>query len=461
VDITSGATRVLGFSAGVYDSAGAWKRQGHLLAVSAKDGTYVVDAATGTARRLTTDQADAGAAWAPDGSYLAYTTSTDVGGDYAITDLHAVTLAGETRTLVNGAGAYGGDLWNLAWTRGPSGSHYRLPQPRVLAAISGDGLTAWPVTRLAADGDRVAYISCDHVFVWRPTAQTVVQAEPSSSLNPLCASPSFSANFAFYTLGLSGDRIAYAFVFGGSGKSCGLECERIGDPASFFGNTTFGGFCGYDRCDQGFGDLTGGGGLLVFSTWDKTSTCPGAPREQEIRRLDYRGDTGWSNALIAKTPGPLVPFDVDAGRIVAGGNNATVLYDASGTQLLSVPVSPLAAQLSGSDLVILVRGQLLVYDAVTGARLHAWPVPDVPSGAECGSIYSGTWECRGTELILEDAAHGLAAYVVDGQVHVIQLQNGTDMTIGKGSIARFVDAGLVYADGARIQLIPFDQLPLR
>jgi len=30
-----------------------------------------------------------------------------------------------------------------------------------------------------------------------------------------------------------------------------------------------------------------------------------------------------------------------------------------------------------------------------------------------------------------------------------------------GNLARFTDAGLVYSNGARIRLIPFDQLPLR
>jgi Tol biopolymer transport system component len=459
VDVASGATHVLSFSADVDDGAIAWQHDGHVLAVTGKDGTRIVDAATGTARLLTPDRADAGAAWSPDGSYLAYATSTQVGGSYyAITDLHVATLAGETRTLVSGAGAYGGGEWNLVWTRAPSRGNYRLPQPRVLAAVGADGLTApWPITGLAADGDRVGYISCDHVFVWTPSAQTVVQAEPSSSLSPLCLSPSFSANFSFYTLALSGDRIAYGWVEGSTGRSCGLEGERIDDPASFFANDTFGGFCGYDKCDNGFGDLTGGGGLLVSSAWQRAVACPGPPSEQEIRRLDY--DRGWSSTVIATAPGPLVPFDVDAGRIVAGGENATVLYDASGTQLLSVPVSPLAAQLSGSDLVILVRGQLLVYDAVSGARLHAWPLPDAASGWECGSIDRGAWQCGGTQLVLEDAAHGLAAYFLDGQVHVIRLRNGTDTTIGQGTLARFVNAGLVYADGTDLHLVPFEKLP--
>jgi hypothetical protein len=44
---------------------------------------------------------------------------------------------------------------------------------------------------------------------------------------------------------------------------------------------------------------------------------------------------------------------------------------------------------------------------------------------------------------------------------MLRLSDGKDTTIGPSTYARFMNAGLVYADGARIHLIPFDQLPLR
>ena len=58
-------------------------------------------------------------------------------------------------------------------------------------------------------------------------------------------------------------------------------------------------------------------------------------------------------------------------------------------------------------------------------------------------------------------AHGLAVYVLDAQVHLLQLADGADRTVGSGTLARFADAGLVYADGARFRLTPFSRLPLR
>jgi hypothetical protein len=182
---------------------------------------------------------------------------------------------------------------------------------------------------------------------------------------------------------------------------------------------------------------------------------------QEIDRVD--GITCPCTTL-RTDPGPLVPLDTDGGRIVAGGDNSTVIIDANGNQLLSVPVVPLAAALSGNDLVILRQGELLDFDATTGSQTHRWPLPDVTSGRECGSKY-----CRpiyadrpwpGPRLVLEDAARGLVAYVLDGNVHLLRLADGQDQVVGAGRLARFMDAGLVYADGSRLRLVSYDRLPL-
>jgi hypothetical protein len=125
-------------------------------------------------------------------------------------------------------------------------------------------------------------------------------------------------------------------------------------------------------------------------------------------------------------------------------------------------VSPLAAQLSGSHLVVLShQGSLQDYDAETGALVHSWKLPDVSSGGECGSPHSGSWECHwDAHLFLEDAARGLATYVLDGQVHLLRLATGNDVTFRPGTLARFTADGLVYVDGNSIHLTPFTALPL-
>ena len=63
--------------------------------------------------------------------------------------------------------------------------------------------------------------------------------------------------------------------------------------------------------------------------------------------------------------------------------------------------------------------------------------------------------------MLADAARGLAAYVLEGEVHLLRLADGADRVVGSGTLARFTNAGLALADGARIRLAPLGRLPLR
>jgi NADPH-dependent 2,4-dienoyl-CoA reductase/sulfur reductase-like enzyme len=45
--------------------------------------------------------------------------------------------------------------------------------------------------------------------------------------------------------------------------------------------------------------------------------------------------------------------------------------------------------------------------------------------------------------------------------HLLRLRDGADRVAGIGALARFMDAGLVYGDGARIRITPVERLPLR
>jgi hypothetical protein len=128
--------------------------------------------------------------------------------------------------------------------------------------------------------------------------------------------------------------------------------------------------------------------------------------------------------------------------------------------LLSLPVPTLAAQLSGSNLALATGGALRVYDAPTGALRATWPLPAQPAGHDC-DLFGDPSCLHPAPLTLGGSSHGLAAYVVDGQVHLLRLADGADRVVGPGTLPRFMDAGLVYADGARIRLVPYDRLPLR
>ncbi len=322
--------------------------------------------------------------------------------------------------------------------------------------MTADGVTApWPIERVAADGGRVLYVSCGHVFLWTPATRAVRQAEPAASLTPQCSMPGHYLPFDVYDVALAGDRTALAVGSGGMSQGWEIFQEPLGDPAEL---REVARGVGYAECtvgDQGLGDLAGQGSLLVFSRWTElTQHGDCSPIvSQTIYRLD---PLGCPCAQVATSPGPLLPVDVDGGRVVAVGTNTTEVLDPTGVPLLALSVHARSAQLSGSDLVVAVRGQLRDYDARTGALVHAWPLPDVPTGAPCGSPHPEG--CPSIRLELEDAARGLAAYVFDGELHVVRLDNGTDQTIAKATTARFMDAGLVYPSGNELHLVPFSQL---
>ena len=107
--------------------------------------------------------------------------------------------------------------------------------------------------------------------------------------------------------------------------------------------------------------------------------------------------------------------------------------------------------------------ELRVYDAQTGTLRNTWPLAAGPVGHDCDIFADPSCDLGQpmATVVLEDVSHGLAVYISDGQVHLLRLSDGIDRVGGGGTLARFTNLGLVYADGARIWLTPYTQLPLR
>jgi hypothetical protein len=109
-----------------------------------------------------------------------------------------------------------------------------------------------------------------------------------------------------------------------------------------------------------------------------------------------------------------------------------------------------------TEVVVLVPNELRIY-APSGGLRRSWPLPSASVGRDC-SYYSEPQCVETAELKLQDATGALAAYVFHGEVHVLRLEDGRDSIVGQGSEARFMDDGLVYADGARVRVIPWVSL---
>jgi hypothetical protein len=398
-----------------------------------------------------------GLAWAPDGRSVAYVAgSLDFERGIESGNLRIVTLSGQVRTIVDADRAYGGRIVSLAWTQPPRTLRYQTPEPAPPTRVTPESaLAPGPISRLAADGSRVAFVACQGVFVWTPAIGELTALLESDPLSRCLRRDYFSVGYSF---AIAGDRVAYGEYSGNCVLTATLRLEVLEPSRMSAELARRPSSCG--RPSAGVGWAAGAGDLLVFSTWKET--CPFPPgceryatTSQQINRV---GPGGCPCPAVASTPGPLIPADVDGGRIVAFGENATVLLDREGNTLLTLPVSPLAAQLSGTDLVLVLRGQLRHYDARSGALLHAWPLPDsVGARCELRCVPGGLFP----RLLIEDLARGLIAYVDEGRVHLLRLSDGADAIVASGADARFIDKGLVYADGSRLHLVPFPALPLR
>jgi Tol biopolymer transport system component len=459
VDVTTGGSRLV---ASPHGFRHAWSPKGHLLAFDGSEGLELLDAVNGTTRYLSSDHT-LEPTWSPDGRSIAYVVRLDL-PDYYDGDLKIADLSGTVRTVVDASGVAGGQMDLSGWIRPRGTLRYRPPAPRSAPTVSGQELVSpWKIERIAADGGRIAYVSCGHIFVWTPATGDVRQAEPAASLLPFCKEPNNNAAFEpfqIYDLALAGDRLAFGTRTGNSTQRFSLYEERLSPRPMPHVVMQAGGYAGCGVTNGGLGELAGAGDLVVFSRWREVDLqpppgCGVRTTSQEIDRLD---PGGCPCPVLGSSPGPLVPADVDEGRIAAFGDNKTMLLDPTGAPILSIPISVAAAQLARSDLVAVRRGALLHYDAHTGALIHTWALPDVPTSGSCGSPHP--WTCSAS-LMLLDARRGFATYAVAGQVHVIRLADGHDVAVGAGTTARFFTDGLAYADGSRIRVVPFESLALR
>jgi hypothetical protein len=444
-------------------AAAAWSRDSRSLAAVTPDGLRVYHVRERNSVLITRDtgyvytpidnSSPLGVAWVGAGpiAYIRGQIIPFIDGSVSNGNLEVATHSGRIRTLVSASRAFGGRMISLAWAPSPPGLHYRRPAvapPRKVTATSL--LAPGPVSALAADGDRVAFIACQGVYAWTTTTGEVTTAE--GPLPDLCTD---RINYAFYDVALAGNRLLYASSTGCNSIGQSVRLKLLDEAAAAVPIATGSGSCGGPYYPF-VGDLQGGGDLLVFGEWSER-VQPGdstkfVTTHESVLRV---GGVGCPCPEVASSPGPLIPADIDAGRIVAYGERATLVLDREGRVQMSVPVAPTAAQLSENDLTVLLPGELRDYDARAGTLLHRWPLPDVPNGRNC-------WlRCANNPLVLEDADHGLVVYTLNGDLYLLRLVDGADRVLARASLARFMDAGLVYADGSRLWIIPYAKLPLR
>lgn len=449
-----------------------WSPTGARLALGSlpsKTGVQILNAKTRRVQLLRAPDDAIAVDWAPNGrsiAYLARGSATDIRLNG---DIRELTLRGTLRTLVSANGPNGGTITALRWTRSPGGTAW--PQ---LPAQDGR-LAEGPVEWLATAGDRLAYVACGLPFVWD------VDAASSTLLPPPVSEPAGSIRFCRRPtdrlraegIAMNGRAALYDWC---NCPNAGSRVALVDLPTATASEAARG--SGTPGADSGSGTVLGDDSLLVFSGWESRGVLQQAHvvTRQSIRRVD--GGV-CPCPVIAEAAGRMEPLDVDQRRIVAQRNDDTVVLDADGTYLLSLPITPVAAQLSGKQLVVLLPRELREYNASTGALTRSVAFGPISLGRECQGWFdpgcfmglaSGglcditgffTQGCGLPVWRLEDLARGIVSYVSDNQVHVLRLADGADAVVGYGSLSRFTASGLVYVDGARLHLVPFDALPLR
>jgi hypothetical protein len=487
----------------------AWSPNGRQIALRS-GSTLALENADGSGRRPLADwytrETVVGPVWSPKGRYVAYAdgalqvvevTSGEVhgltgcklllpsatepvwsrGGIIGFVDNHGVMCTStrrgtpSLRRLEDGRPA--SRPFGLAWTTPPRGVRYRkaVPaKPAAVVATAAELESKSPIDEIAADGTRVAFRTCHEVGVWTSGARSFIDVRHEW---PLCTD---YPSTRIWGPVVAGEVAGYGTACCNSGQQASLEIFRLGGQ----GHASITGPGGAVPEPPRIGFMLGHGPLLVFSIWGRGCNGPGTlcpdPAAQPLWRLPLPfTDGACAGAFGNPAPpcvkisaGPVVPLAIDDSRVVvrtAGG--AVVVLDANGRELLSLPLGAsegTAAAIAGSDLVVLVAGALRDYDVATGKLLHEWAMPPVSIGGFCGTFFG---RCGTPALRLDDAAQGLAAYILDGRLHLLRLRDGADVVIAHATAAQLEAAGLFYAYEAaypyvgRVRFVPFDRLPLQ
>lgn len=457
----------------VSDAVPQWSPKGSRLAlgsVPGKTGVRILDPRTRRTRTLPSPDDAIAVAWAPNGRSIAYLSRGGRSRLRRTGDLREVTLSGKLRTLVSADGVPGGTMTEIAWTRSPGATAWpALPPQDGILADAG-------VSALAAAGERAAYVACGLPFVWMPpnappTLLPGPTTEPANEFARGCRRREDRQRAEGIALG---SRAAlYDWCNCPTGYSSVQAVDLSSSTAQEVGRGS-----GTPGPSNGYGTVLGDDSLLLFSGWESQGVIR-QTRTVTRARIYRLGGGSCPCPAIAEGTGRLEPLDVDMGRIAARRGDGTVVLDANGNELLTLAVTPLAAQLTGNHLLVVVPREVRDYDLRSAELLHSWSFGQVSLGRECQGWFdpgcfvgmpSGeacditgffTMGCGLPDLRVEDAARGLLSYVMDDEIHLRRLSDGADAIVGPGLLSRFTSSGLVYADGARLHLVTFAALPLR
>jgi hypothetical protein len=243
-------------------------------------------------------------------------------------------------------------------------------------------------------------------------------------------------------LSLAGSRLAWLNYDTGIHLHLGLATATITRPQprgvlilSTGGNVScmWGSSCAF----AGAGDLRGGGGLLVFDTWNvRGKRCENVRcfRQRKTRGTLWRMQEDRAARIRSETVG-LSTLATDGQRIAAlrsDGKLEILRADGRLLRRLAVSGAVRAAAIGSARLVVLTPTRLLVYELRTRKLEHRWPLSP-----------------RAETRALAGVGGGFAAYTEGRTIKLVRLSDGLRRAIavpGEGAVhAALASGGLSYA----------------
>jgi Tol biopolymer transport system component len=404
-----------------------WSPNGRSLAVVRKAGGVehlFVAPVDGSAQRRLTRAGGGGVdgfAWSPEGRQLAFSRATSLTSTLFIIDAEG----GAVRTLSRGFEFARAPGW-LA-RRAPAGPP---PAPSVLARATRTLSVAANVRLHSAAASRALVASSD------PACGRLSLWDGASGRRRLLPGfrcrPDYRSEDVVVEAELTRDRLAllaHAYISASGGGEEYAVVRMLDEPSR---QITVGETSWDEQTGTGhtFENLAAGGNVVAFNRTPELSVQRQISEGRAVR-LQARGTV----------------LDVDARRILVRRGGRLLALDERGRTRFALPVAP-QARTEGSDVVTLAGGVLRVYDGSRG-RLRLVRRVAAP---------------REPRVRLADLHGGMAIYIRDGRLHLVDVRNGRVLGLRLRYVQRVIDAelegaGLFYGAAGEIGFLGRKSLP--
>jgi hypothetical protein len=312
------------------------------------------------------------------------------------------------------------------------------------AAASSPSLTlAAAPTFVRADGNVIAAVvpgnrkgRCAQIVLWRVGGKPVTIKTIDQ-----CSNDGIGLD-KVVDLALAGPRVAFQETNGGNNLEMIVSTATLAQPkpkvVSYVEN---GGGAAGDPAGDYNGDLVGHGNLLAYATWTLCDS-PGGGYARDCKT----GLPDIYNQKLHRIGGGVLLTGSDAlhplwsdgnAIIVRHADNVLELVDAQGKPIRTFPAAPglTGAVFQGSQVVTLTKTALTLWSAQTGAKVR-------------------TFTFAPAARVLEDVDGGIAVLGLKGATHLIRLADGRGVTFTHAAHAQLEPAGLYFADGRILRLVP-------